>query len=197
MNESRSTTHLQILIDRLRAGDDNAKEEIIAYAANRLVRLAKIVLADHPSARKSGVETWDVVSEATLGLMSSLRAARTEHVGGFMTLAAIIMRHRLLDILKKKQPISNLASDETGPPVIDRALSKDGPVTQAEWREFHSCIECLPSHQREIFNLLYYMGLSQQDAAQQLGVSVRTIKRSWRETKEAVYDLCHGEKPGH
>jgi DNA-directed RNA polymerase specialized sigma24 family protein len=37
------------------------------------------------------------------------------------------------------------------------------------------------------FDLLWYQGLSQDEAAQALGVDVRTVKRRWREARLTLH----------
>ena len=53
----------------------------------------------------------------------------------------------------------------------------------AAWGEFHHAVESLPEKEREIMDLLWYQGLKQQDAADLLGVDVKTVKRRWRDVK--------------
>lgn len=57
-----------------------------------------------------------------------------------------------------------------------------GPIPQAP-------VSVLPEEQREIVNMLFYEGLTQDEAAAILGISIRTLKRRWQETK-----LLLGEK---
>ena len=54
----------------------------------------------------------------------------------------------------------------------------------------------MPTEHRELFDLLYYSGLSQEEAAEVLGVSERTVKRRWRSAKLVLYDRLGGQMPG-
>jgi RNA polymerase sigma factor (sigma-70 family) len=67
------------------------------------------------------------------------------------------------------------------------------PATLAEWTEFHNKVEQLPDAEREVFNLLWYEGLSQIDAAKILGVTDRTIKNRWRNAKMLLKNILDGE----
>ena len=49
----------------------------------------------------------------------------------------------------------------------------------AQWTELHQHIDALPDDEREVVGLLFYQGLSQAEAAELLGVSVRTVQRRW------------------
>ena len=52
-----------------------------------------------------------------------------------------------------------------------------------EWGEFHELVEQLPERQREVFELLWYHELNQEEAAEVLGISSRQVKRIWRDAK--------------
>jgi RNA polymerase sigma-70 factor (ECF subfamily) len=51
------------------------------------------------------------------------------------------------------------------------------------WSEFHMRVNGLSDDHKEIVNLLFYEGLSQDEAATLLDVSLRTVKRRWQEAK--------------
>ena len=69
------------------------------------------------------------------------------------------------------------------------------PSRLAPWCEVHEQVNHLPAEQRETFELLYYQGLSQAEAAAILGTSVRTVQRRWKETLVALHDRLQGEWP--
>jgi RNA polymerase sigma-70 factor (ECF subfamily) len=52
----------------------------------------------------------------------------------------------------------------------------------------------LPEAEREVFDLLWYQGLHQDEAAAALGVTVRTVKNRWRSAKLALQRLL-GQGP--
>lgn len=54
----------------------------------------------------------------------------------------------------------------------------------------------LPTEQREIFDLLYYNGLPQSEAARMLGMSERTLKQRWREIRLGLAEAVDGAVPG-
>jgi RNA polymerase sigma-70 factor (ECF subfamily) len=66
----------------------------------------------------------------------------------------------------------------------------------AAWAEFHQQIGSLPDEEREVFDLLWYQGLSQTEAAGVLHVSERTIKRRWQAARYALSEAMEGELPG-
>ena len=70
------------------------------------------------------------------------------------------------------------------------------PVRLAEWTRFHDAAGSLPDEQREVFDLLYYQGMTQDEAAALLGVSDRTVKRRWLSARLALHDALGGQIPG-
>jgi hypothetical protein len=55
----------------------------------------------------------------------------------------------------------------------------EGPSSLAAWAEFHEQVSEMHQDEREVFHLLWYQGLGQREAADVLGVSLRTVKRIW------------------
>ncbi len=70
------------------------------------------------------------------------------------------------------------------------------PGRLAEWTGFHAQVEALPEEEREVFDLLFYQGLPQAEAAAVLGVSERTIKRRWQAARLALHEALGGRLPG-
>ena len=65
--ETHSTTRIQLRLDRLRAGDASARDELLTMACERLRRLARKMLRGYPGVRR-WEQTDDVLQNATLRL---------------------------------------------------------------------------------------------------------------------------------
>jgi len=199
-DSSGQSVALQDLLDRLKAGDESAREQLMGHAYERLERLARSMLGQYP-----GVHRWeqtdDVLQGALMKLHQSLRDVKPESASAFFGLAATQIRRILIDLARHYYGPEGLGANQVtnAPPAAGensqlRAAHQDpvnetsGPASLAEWTEFHSLIDTLPEDDREVFNLLWYDGLSQAEAAVVLGVSERTLKRRWREAKFKVYD---------
>ena len=66
------------------------------------------------------------------------------------------------------------------------------PDRLALWTEFHEQVNRLPEEQREVFDLIWYQGLSFTEAAAVLGVAARTVTRRWHSALLAVHDALDG-----
>ena len=62
----------------------------------------------------------------------------------------------------------------------------DEEIPIERWEQFHAAVERLPAEQREVFKLIWYLGLDQRGAADALGLSVRTLARRWAEAWQMV-----------
>ena len=71
----------------------------------------------------------------------------------------------------------------------------NNPRKIAEWTEMHKVIESLPEESREMFDLLWYHELSQEEAAKLIGLSVRQVKRRWREAKIRLAEKLGNDGP--
>jgi RNA polymerase sigma-70 factor (ECF subfamily) len=53
----------------------------------------------------------------------------------------------------------------------------------------------LPDAERAVADLLFYQGLSQEEAAALLGVDVRTVQRRWQRVRVHLHGRLGGEGP--
>ena len=69
------------------------------------------------------------------------------------------------------------------------------PPALAVWSEFHEQASLLPEEEREVFDLLYYGGLTQEEAADHLLVSLKTVQRRWSRAQRNLSNALGGEMP--
>jgi RNA polymerase sigma factor (sigma-70 family) len=196
----RSDTALQGLIDQANAGDA-AWGELLAHACERLRRLARKMLKGFPDLRRWEA-TDDLLQLAMLRLHRALADVAPKSVRHFFNLAAVQMRRELLDLADHHfGPEGEGANHHTDGPclaageegVLEREAVADEPTSLDGWTEFHARIEALPDEEQEVVTLLWYQGLSQEEAAAVLAVSVRTVKRRWQSARLRLYQNMKGE----
>ena len=71
-------------------------------------------------------------------------------------------------------------------------VEADSPETLASWAEFHEQVEQLPDDEREVFQLLWYSGTTQREAAELLDISERTVLRRYYRAKLSLRDTLQG-----
>jgi RNA polymerase sigma-70 factor (ECF subfamily) len=123
-------------------------------------------------------------------------------VRDFFNLAALQIRRELADLFRHHYgPEGHAAHHVTDPgkvdpagdidPLHERAEGRSGPLTQMQQREFHEHVQALPQQEREVFDLIYYQGLSREEVALTLNVAVRTVKRRWRSARLLLHGLMN------
>ena len=187
------------LVKRFRAGDLSAREGLAAAVYERLVRLSRKMLRDGSDAVGRWEQTEDLAHAAWFRIQRALEdpsVAVNDHVH-FFRLAARHVRFELIDLYRRHTGANGIAANHATTPSgkagSDSAVNDDGerfsanltsdPKRLAAWGEFHILVDSLPEKEKEIVDLLWYQGLKQQDAADLLGVDVKTIKRRWRDVK--------------
>jgi RNA polymerase sigma-70 factor (ECF subfamily) len=152
-------------------------------------------------------ETEDVFQRATMRLYRSLEKVTPNDARHFFRLAALQIRRELIDLTRHYSGPEGMggnhatqlvgSSDNPLPHgAYDAAEQTGGPDQLNQWSDFHAAIETLPEEQREVTELLFYHGLEQTQAAELMGVSVRTVKRYWRDAKLSLYERFDGKLPG-
>ena len=192
----------QGLLDRLAAGDERAADDLIAYAMERVRLLARRLLRDDPAVRR-WERTDDVLQNALLRLHRAVKATRPATTRDFINLAATQIRRELKDLFRHHYgPEGHAAHHKSDPGAGDgerlplheaQADPAAGPQTSARMREVHEQVEKLPDEVREVFDLIFYLGLEQAEVARRVGVSVPTVKRRYREARLLLYDALGGD----
>jgi RNA polymerase sigma factor (sigma-70 family) len=185
-------TALQGLIDLANAGDPASKEALLDHACDRLLRLTRKIFHCSGDLRR-WEETADVFQSSMMRLHRALASTKVESVRHFFNLAALQIRRELIDLSRhyfgpegigRNHHTDYQAPDERGGSLHGRAAEPDD---LAEWTEFHERVDRLPEIECEIVNLLFYEALTQEEAAQLLGVNVRTVKRRWQAARLKLY----------
>jgi RNA polymerase sigma-70 factor (ECF subfamily) len=194
------TSQVQLLLDRMGAGDRAAAAEVIGRTLGRLRRLTRKMLRSFP-----GVGRWeqtdDVLHNAALRLQRSLEQLPVGSARDFFGLAAAHIRRELIDLarhyLGPEGPGAHHHSaraDSRDQRLGEPTDCSGDPGRLAEWSEFHLRVEQLPAEEREVFNLLWYHDLPQAEAAALLQVTERTVRRRWREARRLLGQTLLGDQ---
>jgi RNA polymerase sigma-70 factor (ECF subfamily) len=205
MGDARST-YLQHCLDRLRAGDESARRELVAGACGRLGELTRTMLKDYRRLRR-WEETDDVLQNALVRLHRSLQDVTPPSLRDFYRLAALQVRRELIDLARHyfgphgqgRRHHTNAGDDDsrrTPRPAYELPGPAEEPDALAAWAEFHRQADALPEEERDVFDLVWYQGLKHTEAADLLGVSARTVKRRWQAACLRLHEVLRGQLPG-
>jgi RNA polymerase sigma-70 factor (ECF subfamily) len=202
MEGNNHTAELQRWLEQLRHGPEAdlaaARNAVLNHASDRLEKLTRRMLRNFPRLRR-WEQTGDVLQNAVLRLHRSLAAIRPVSARQFYGLAAAQIRRELIDLTRHHFGPEGAAAhhhtdgienaSENREDVSQHADVSGEPTSLAAWTEFHEKVQRLPEAEREVFDLLWYEGLNQQEAASLLGVTDRTVKNRWRSAKLLLQEL--------
>ena len=199
-----STSQLQSWIERMNKGDPAARDELFRHAGDRLRRLTRKMLRDFTRV-KHWEDTDDVLQNALLRLLRALEAVPLGSAQAFFRLAATQIRRELLDLARRysgpegpgARHAANAQGDtaEASPrPLYEKATTTHDPHRLAAWSEFHAQIEALPDEEKEVFDLLWYQGLTRTEAAAVLRVSEPTLRRRWLAARLRLHEALRDDE---
>jgi RNA polymerase sigma factor (sigma-70 family) len=184
-----------------RAGRDG----LLAFAIEHMRAVAHRMVRGFPGVRRWD-ETDDVVQGAALRLTRALDGVVPADARHVLGLIALQVRRELIDLSRRYRGAESFARHhETNAARIrgemllrsDAAIDDDAtePGCTSEWTRFHEAAGSLDEDERELFNLVWYLGLDQEQTAHTLGCSVRTVARRWDLVKRHLVRRLGGQAP--
>lgn len=168
------------------------RDRLLEAACERLHEIAHRMLRGFPQVRR-WEETDDVVQAAALRLHRALATVMPRDERHFLGLLVIQVRRELLDLARRYAGPTSFAMHhesnvlEVSEGNLERvslaAAPEDSPESLHSWTRFHEIAAELPDEERELFGLVWYTGASQPEIATMLGLSPRTVRRRWEQTK--------------
>jgi RNA polymerase sigma factor (sigma-70 family) len=180
VEDQRTTAAIQRCLDALN-GDQDAEpliRDLLARSVERLrILCSSFLRRSYPRLMQPplNLETDELLDGVVAGLIGALRKVRPQTVRQFFALANQHMRWQLNDLarlLVERPPAAPLAESR----VVAPSGSGDSVLGQ-DARRMIEAIEGLPQEEREVFELVRFQGLSYAEAAEVVGVSVKTIQR--------------------
>jgi RNA polymerase sigma factor (sigma-70 family) len=189
---SPRTAQLHDWLTRMRGGDERARDELLRSIAQRFEVLARRMLRRFPQLRR-WEQTDDVLQGALLGLLNALRAVRPESMRSFYALSAVMIRRQLIDLWRHYYGPRGLGAHHHSDPTVP-ALAPAPQDDFPDVERVHELVDQLPQDAREVFELRYYHDLSQDEVAEALGVSTRTVQRRWVAALRRLHRLLEPEQ---
>jgi len=200
------TDRLACCLERLAAGEKSARNEILEICDQRMRVLSHRLLGKFAKVRRWD-NTDDVAQNAAIRLHRALADTVPDSPRGLMGLMATQIQRELIDLARKHSgPHSWASNHDTNAGVKNGACRveeasegehRDEAVPIERWEEFHAAIEGLPGDLREVFRMVWYLGLDREAAAKAMGCSVRTLGRMWAEAREQVRKGMEEAGPSH
>jgi RNA polymerase sigma factor (sigma-70 family) len=192
------TAHLQRCLDLMHQGDESARAALLGGVCDRLERLTHVMLKDYPRLKR-WEDTGDVLQNALIRLHRALQTITPPTLRDFYRLATLQIRRELLDLSRHyfgPEGVGGRQHSGGDSSAFEQGNASLEPSRLAVWSEFHQQVNALPEEEREVFDLLWYQGLSHTEAGEVLNVCPRTIKRRWQAACFRLHEQLHGNLPG-
>ncbi len=204
LETSISKDRVEQLLADLQAGRLEARAELLQAASDRLTAITRKLKRSFPLVGR-WEQTEDVFQNASMRLYEAMARVEIQNPLHFFRLAALQIRRELIDMARRYEGphgmgrnhfSQRISSDDSEKQVSwEHGETTYNPVAIAQWAEFHNVIEQLPQEERDVTELLWYHGMSQDEAAEVLSVDARTVRRRWRAARLALHERLQGELP--
>jgi RNA polymerase sigma factor (TIGR02999 family) len=176
------------LLQRIGQGDPSAADQLLPLVYDELRRLAAARMARESPGQT--LQATALVHEAWLRLGGDRQPAWANRAH-FFAAAAEAMRRILIDRARRKLAekhgggLQKLSASDTG---FDLPA---GTPDDAELLLVNEALDALAAHdprKAELVKQKYFIGLTLEEAAEVLGISVRTAKRDWVYARTWLYN---------
>jgi RNA polymerase sigma factor (TIGR02999 family) len=165
---------------RRRGGDRASLDRLVPLLYQQLRVIAHRQLRRHPNGRT--LETGELVHEAYLKVVAGARAD-TPDQAHLLALASLAMRHVLVDRakacgrLKRGGARRRVTFDE------DRIAAGDQPEALLQLDEALTWLGEREPRLARVVECRFFGGLTEEEIAEALGVTVRTVQRDWAKAR--------------
>lgn len=178
---------ITILLQKWRLGDREAESRLFELLIPDLRRIAGYYLrGERPG---HSMQSTLLVNEAFLRLVNT-KDIDWQDRKHFFALAARIMRRFLIDHARSKQTMIVLPIEGLPEPITNRhtaielELAIDEVLNELETRSEDQC---------QAVELKHYLGMTDEEAAEALGLSLRTFQRTLRAGKRWLFERLTAE----
>jgi RNA polymerase sigma factor (TIGR02999 family) len=171
-----------LLLHEASAGDRAAYDRLFATAHAELLGVAERQL------RRGGphraIDPAELVSELYLKMRDQLRGSWAGRAH-FYGVAARAMRQILVDLARRQQAAKRGGGDWHPTTLTGKQLPQE--VALEEVLALDAALDQLDERQRRVVELRFFAGASEQEIADLLGVSTRTVQREWTKARAWLY----------
>ena len=181
-----STSTPDEVLQALRSDRRESLDSLIALLYQELRVIAHRHLAKHRRAGEGQgtLATTALVNEAYLKLVDQSQAGWKDRAH-FLALAAVAMRHILIDRAKAK--VAQKRGGQQAPITLEdegiAAAAEDSPEALLEINNALDRLAELDPRLARVVECRFFGGLSESETAEALGVTMRTVQRDWVKAK--------------
>ncbi len=184
----REREQVTLLLQKVKHGDSHAAEELFRVLAHELRAMAEQKLKDQPSGHT--LQPTALVNEAYLRLIGQ-EGGLWEGRKAFFAVASRAMRSVLVDHARKKNAAKRDGGARTD--LSDSLAWVDDPsLDLVALDDALEELEKFDPQLAKIVDLLFFCGLTAEEAAGVLECSSRTVERGWRTSRAWLFRRLNG-----
>lgn len=172
---------LTTLIRDARGGDRGARDRLFQAMYPELRRIARVRLRAVP--RHTLLDTTALVHECYLRFTAAGRIELDDR-RHFVGYAAKIMRSVIVDTARER--LAQRRGGAEHAVTLDSEIADPSTEAAAEILKVHEAIDRLAEHDVRLVSVVelrYFGGLTEEQIAESLGVTERTVRRDWRKAR--------------
>ena len=165
------------ILDRVQQGDPEAAEQLLPIVYDELRKLASAKMAQQSPGQT--LQATALVHEAFLRLVGFGQARQWDGRGHFFAAAAEAMRRILVESARRKKRLKHGGRLER---VDVDAVDIPSPIPDDELLALDEALDRLAkvdTRAAQMVKLCFFVGLTQEQAGQELGISLATAERLW------------------
>jgi RNA polymerase sigma factor (TIGR02999 family) len=169
------------LLGRVKAGDSEARDALFSAAYRDLHRLAHARLRD--GGRNTVLDTTCLVHESYLRFVNS-GELRAEDRRAFFAYASKVMRSVIVNSAQER--LSQKRGGDWVPLTLSTAIADNLSEDTETVLKVHEALEVLgqaDSRLAQVAQMRYFGGYSEQEIAETLEVTERTVRRDWEKAR--------------
>lgn len=182
---------ITLVLDAMQRGDPQAAQQLLPLVYDELRRLAAARLSQESPGQT--LQATALVHEAYLRLAGSEPPDGWSGRAHFFGAAAEAMRRILVDSARRKQSLKRGGDVHRDDIPEDRLIA---PEPDDELLAVHEVLDefaTVDPQAAQLVKLRYFTGLSMPDAADALGLPLRTVERLWTYAKAWLYRRLQAE----
>jgi RNA polymerase sigma factor (TIGR02999 family) len=184
-------SQLTNLLDDWKRGDPSALEKLTPLIYDELRRIA------HRYARheRNGhtLQTTALINEAYVRLAGN-ESPDWQNRQHFFAVTAQVMRHILIDHARRRRALKHGGHGQQVSLSEAEAMTNERAAELIALDEALAELAAFDPRKSEVVQLRYFGGLSLEETAEALGVSLMTVRRDWRAAKAWLYKKMTGDE---
>lgn len=182
---------ITVLLHRWQGGDKDAEAQLFQVLLPELRKIAGCCFRRERT--NHTLQPTALINEAFLRL-AALKKVDWQDRGQFLALCARIMRHALIDAARSRGTVQ-FSPLEKFPELAQRELSPREEEIAVD--SILGELEARSPLGRKVYDLKHALGFTDEEAAEALGLSLRSLQREWHETRKWLFQrmLAGGWKP--